>query len=113
MQDGISTRVTLSGEPSEFLNGPAPASLDVSSGMYLDYWILSQGDRERGFIRPVRSTYIHSACQQSTVMARDIAETYACEPTFYTGTFCSNCRKHFPVAEFIWADTNPPEIVGS
>jgi hypothetical protein len=45
-------------------------------------------------------------------MGRAIAETYARDPGFYTGgTFCVNCRKHFPLEEFEWKGTD--ERVGS
>lgn len=43
-------------------------------------------------------------CPDST-MGRALAETYARDPDFYSGTFCSTCRDHFPVGEdgeFTW-----------
>lgn len=46
-------------------------------------------------------------CGATTKMARTIAETYAREPSFYTGTYCFRCQEHFPVGpegEFEWAD---------
>lgn len=47
-------------------------------------------------------------------MARPIAETYAREPSVYSGTFCCGCRKHLPVGEygeFVWDGTD--ERVGT
>jgi hypothetical protein len=37
-----------------------------------------------------------------------LAETYARQPEFYSGTFCVGCRDHFPVGEegeFVWDGT--------
>ena len=45
-------------------------------------------------------------------MARAIAETYARDPFFYSVTFCTHCRDHFPVGqdgEFTWYDMNGAE----
>lgn len=48
-----------------------------------------------------------SGCGGVTKMATAIAETYARNPGFYSGTFCVGCGKHFPVGaagEFVWLD---------
>jgi len=48
---------------------------------------------------------IGKGCGQVTTMARELAETYARDPYFYSGTYCSTCRGHFPVGaggEFVW-----------
>lgn len=50
-------------------------------------------------------------CMAITTMNDAIAETYARDPKFYGGTFCTGCGKHLPVNEFIWRGTN--EEVGS
>lgn len=54
---------------------------------------------------------LKSGCGNKTTMGRTLAETYARDPGFYGGTFCCACRKHFPVAEFVWAGTT--ERVGA
>lgn len=57
---------------------------------------------------------IDKGCQATTVMSRELAETYAREPTFYGATYCCRCGTHFPVGEFgefVWAGTN--ERVGT
>lgn len=54
---------------------------------------------------------LQSGCGTTTTMGVAIAETYARDPEFYGGTFCAGCRKHFPVAEFVWEGTD--EVVGS
>jgi hypothetical protein len=75
------------------------------------YLILSDEERAKGFIRPVRRTYVHTTCGSTTTMGDKLAETYARQPGFYTGTFCCSCRAHFPVGEFTWLDDG--EVVGS
>ena len=49
---------------------------------------------------------LRGGCGGETTMHIALAETYAINPKFYRGTFCSNCAKHFPVGEFIWKGTN-------
>jgi hypothetical protein len=122
------------------------------------YLVLSEEERSKGFVRPLRTTYQHVgaqgpqyplrsltvdekiryqdygyyafeqypedpdssvvgrfwtekdlrefgvACFTYTTMAKDIAETYAREPTFYGATYCARCMMHKPVAEFVWED---------
>ena len=68
------------------------------------YLILSEEERAKGFVRPVRRTYVHDTCGGATTMSQDIAETYARTPTFYGATYCVHCRMHLPVSEFRWDD---------
>lgn len=69
------------------------------------YLVLPKDERNAdGFIRPVRTTYVHDTCGVATTMARDIAETYAREPRFYGATYCTACHKHLPVEQFKWDD---------
>jgi hypothetical protein len=101
------------------------------------YLILSDADRARGFVRPLRTAYVHvgpggsevdptnpalhgrtvsavtgePACGRETTMSREIAETYAVDPHFYGATYCVGCRMHLPVHEFVWSDDG--EVVGS
>lgn len=67
------------------------------------YLILSDEERAKGFMRPVRRVYIHDTCKTATTMAQAIAETYAREPKFYGSTYCVACQGHFPVHQFVWA----------
>lgn len=69
------------------------------SGMQKGYVVLSEAERAKGFVRPYRDAYRHLKCGAITTMWRSIAETYARDPAFYSGTFCSTCRTHFPVGE--------------
>ena len=80
-------------------------------GQQKGYVVLAPAERSKGFVRPVRRTYIHKACGSPTTMSSAIAETYARDPGFYSATFCIRCRGHFPVGEFVWIDSNEP--VGS
>jgi hypothetical protein len=85
-----------------------------ADGQQKGYVVLSEEERAKGFVRPVRRTYLHEKCGTTTTMGQSIAETYAREPAFYSGTFCVNCGAHFPVGangEFVWVDTN--DKVGS
>lgn len=82
------------------------------------YLVLSDQERAKGFVRPVRRTYVHShtpdgvlACGVATTMSQTIAETYARQPDFYGSTYCIGCRMHLPVAQFTWDGTT--ETVGS
>lgn len=71
------------------------------------YLVLSEEDRARGFVRPLRLTYIHIECGTETTMSPVIAETYAANPGFYGSTYCVNCQMHRPVGatgEFVWRD---------
>ena len=74
------------------------------------YLVLSEEERAKGFIRPVRRTYIHNACGVATTMGLPLAETYSRDPKFYGSTYCCGCEKHLAVSEFKWEDG---EIVGS
>ena len=69
------------------------------SGQQKKYLVLSDDERAKGFVRPVRASYIHDACGTVTTMGRAIAETYARAPSFYDGTFCCGCGKHFPLVK--------------
>lgn len=139
-----------------------PDTTTDESGQQAGYVVLSAEERAKGFVRPVRKSYIHvgrkicgkepetlvvaglsedyvawlctgklehegpcsshkavtahelktfkktgtlTGCNYVTSMGRELAETYARDPSFYNGTFCSHCKMHFPVGadgEFEW-----------
>ena len=94
--------------------GPLPDDyLDINpaTGQQKAYVVLSPEERAKGFVRPVRRSYIHKPCGTLTTMAQDIAETYARNPKFYSGTFCCGCKTHYPLNEFVWDGTD--EVMGS
>lgn len=77
------------------------------NGQQEDYVVLSPDERARGFVKPVRRSYVHNKCGVSTKMGQSIAETYARDPNFYSGTFCVGCAAHFPLYQFTWEDGEP------
>lgn len=108
-------------QPNTELSGGTPITDDhrelKENGQQKGYVVLTAEERAKGFVRPVRRGYVHRGtteqpgCGTLTTMSRDIAETYAREPAFYSGTFCCGCRKHLPLAGFVWEGTD--EQVGS
>lgn len=105
---------TTDGRPPRpgFENAAAPAPIDPRTGQHEAYWVLSLEERAKGFVRPVRQRYRHLSCGTITHMGLALSETYARDPKFYGATFCVECRTHFPVAEFVWAD-GPEETLGT
>lgn len=55
-------RDTTDGKPPapghEVLGAPQP--IDPKTGMHGAYWVLSAEERAKGFVRPVRRTYVHT-----------------------------------------------------
>ena len=102
--------------------------INPATGQQKGYVVLCDTERRKGFVRPVRTAYMHvgveprmhghvlikpgeNGCGSRTVMALSIAETYARDPQFYSGTFCVGCGTHRPLTEFVWEGTT--EQVGS
>lgn len=78
-------------------------------GMQDKYLVLSDEERAKGFVRPVRRAYKHETCGAVTTMGLVLCETYARDPHFYSGTYCANCRQHFPVGatgQFRWIEAD-------
>ncbi len=104
---------------------------DRGDGQQNGYIVLTAEERAKGFVRPVRRSYIHvgvggseinphdiskhgltpPGCGTLTTMGLALAETYARDLGFYNGTFCAGCHTHFPLDQFVWADTD--ERVGT
>ena len=97
-------RVTLTDGTQVF-----PEHTDLkANGQQVGYKVLADEERAKGFVRPVRRSYVHEKCGTLTTMGQTLAETYARNPKFYSGTFCCGCGTHFPVGaegEFVWADS--------
>lgn len=86
--------------------------INPATGQQKGYVVLTEAERSKGFVRPLRDAYRHLKCGAITTMSREIAATYARDPFFYTGTFCSTCRAHFPVGadgEFTWYENDGSE----
>jgi len=81
------------------------------NGQQKGYVVLSDAERAKGWVRPFRDSYKHLKCGSVTTMGRKLAETYARDPGFYSGTFCVGCGAHYPLKEFVW--TGGGEQVGS
>lgn len=82
-----------------------PNTEDRGDGQQKGYVILCDDERAKGFVRPVRQKYRHLKCGTVTTMGLKLSETYARDPSFYSGTFCAGCHAHFPVGEdgeFVW-----------
>lgn len=76
------------------------------------YLVLSEEERAKGFVRPLRRSYIHTkGCGAETTMSLPLCETYARDPKFYGATYCVSCSKHLPVWQFTWAEDGA--VVGS
>jgi hypothetical protein len=96
---------------AQILTDGAPVPEDRShtklraDGQQEGYVVLHPEERAKGFVRPYRNAYRHLKCGKITTMSRSIAETYARDPFFYSGTFCTTCGSHFPIGEdgeFVW-----------
>jgi hypothetical protein len=106
----MSTTTLTDGSPVT----PDHREIDPNTGMQKGYVVLSAEERARGFVRPVRRSYVHEVCGSTTTMGQALAETYARDPHFYNGTYCCRCCSHYPVGangEFLWADSG--ERVGT
>jgi hypothetical protein len=86
------------------------------NGQQACYLVLSDEERAKGFVRPVRHSYKHLKCGGVTTMAQALSETYARNPKFYGGTFCCGCGTHISLRtvngwQFVWEPDGEP--VGS
>lgn len=110
----MSDKVTSNGHPATLRpDSAAPLPIDPKTGQHGAYWVLSEDERAKGFVRPVRTTYFHTKCKTTTTMGQAIAETYARDPKFYGATFCCFCRDHLPVGEhgdFVWDDGSGQKV---
>jgi hypothetical protein len=50
----------------------------------------------------LKQTSYYKGCGKITKMSIEIAETFARDPWFYSGTFCCTCKAHFPLNQFVW-----------
>lgn len=82
-------------------------------GMQETYLVLSGSERAKGFVRPLRRSYIHETCGAVTTMGVALAETYARDPKFYGSTYCANCKDHLAVSEFVWTEPRKDTPLGT
>ena len=88
----------------------APSSVCVDVPGHDGECAIWRGATDAEFERHGQTGHL-GGCDTVTTMGQAIAETYARDPRFYSGTFCVSCREHFPLDQFVWAGTN--ERVGS
>ena len=90
---------------------PVPAdrshTRDRGDGQQVGYIVLTAEERAKGFVKPLRRSYTHNVCGGLTTMGTSLAETYARDPNFYSGTFCCGYSTHFDLDEFTWEDGEP------
>lgn len=72
------------------------------NGQQQGYVVLSPEERAKGFVQAVRSSYRHLPCGGVTTMGQSLSETYARNPWFYSGTFCTTCGSHYDLDQFEW-----------
>lgn len=102
-----SQRTTTNGKPLD-----QRPETDSPDGQHSNYVVLTEAERAKGFVRPVRDAYRHLECGCITTMSRSLAETYARDPGFYGATYCQHCKGHFPVGEegeFTWYEHDGSE----
>lgn len=109
-------RCTVTGRPpTSPADAPVPNLDKRLDGQHVDHFVMCDDEMaKKGFVRPVRLSYVHEKCGGVTSMPQAIAETYACNPDYYGQTFCCHCGDYFLVGadgEFLWKDTN--EKVGT
>lgn len=78
------------------------------------FHMLTELDKARGYVRPLRYIYTHLGCGAQQHMSLKVAEAYAREPTRQQRLYCLHCDEHFNVGakgEFVWAGTE--ERVGT
>lgn len=83
---------------------PPPEDFDYGErqddGQYENYPV-TDGEQ---FVQEIRRTYVHTECNVTTKMSRELAESVARDPSYYTKTFCVGCNEHVPVEEIEWED---------
>jgi len=92
-------------------NDPCLKNGQKEEGQNNCYLVLSEEERAKGFVRPLRRAYVHKKCGALTTMGLELCETYARDPKFYGATFCTGCNRHLPVDEFKWDEDG--QTVGS
>lgn len=103
---------TTDGKPADpgLETAGAPKPINPETGQHGAYWVLTEEERKKGFVRPIRRSYVHDKCGTLTSMGTALAETYARDPSYYGSTFCVHCKTHLPVEQFRWEDG---QVVGS
>lgn len=107
MADEDEPRTTLTDRTQVYPGHRETVKEGPRQGQQKDYVVLAEEEIAKGFVRPWRDSYKHLKCGAVTTMGSTLADTYARDPYFYSGTFCATCRSHFPVGDdgaFVWLD---------
>ena len=72
----LRNRTTTSGKPPEpgTEGTGAPGKIDPATGMYTQYWVLSEEERRKGFVEPLRVAYRHVGIEGPTNPLRDLTK---------------------------------------
>jgi len=69
------TRCTVKGIPAVNPDdAPVPDSATLPDGQYVDHWVLCAEERAKGFVRPVRTSYIHVGLPEPKYPLRDLTD---------------------------------------
>ncbi len=94
-----------SASPSEQTSAPP---IDPQTGKHRD---VNDRQRVKGFVRPVRRTYVHTVCgKETTIVDEKIAAMFAKKPKYYKRTFCRHCRLHLAVDQFVWQGDDQEQV---
>lgn len=87
-------------------DGPPPEDFDYGErredGQYQNHPTTDEGE----FVQPVRRSYTHDECGQTTKMGAHIAKSFARDPRQYSKTFCASCGDYYYLREFVWKNTD-------
>lgn len=72
----MSERTTTNGKPPApgLEDAPAPQPINPETGQHGAYWVLSEDERAKGFVRPVRESYKHVGIAGPKYATRDLTE---------------------------------------
>lgn len=90
---------------------PPPEDFDYGEqredGQYENYPTIDEGE----FRQKVRSVYIHEECGGTTTMKKELAESVARNPDYYSKTFCVTCEEYVPVEEVHWKENEKSWVI--
>lgn len=69
------TRCTVTGkQPENPEDAPVPTDAKRGDGQYADHWVLCETERAKGFVRPVRDSYVHAGIPGPKFPLRDVTD---------------------------------------
>lgn len=67
-------RVATDGITPGLESASAPGPINPATGQHTSYWVLSEAERAKGFVRPVRDSYVHVGAPPNKYPLRDLTE---------------------------------------